>query len=74
LDVILVKHFLSPIEAGRYGLLALIGENDLFLRILVWAFMIPLVAHNEGANKNSKNTFIFLFVITAIFSVVSFAG
>jgi cellulose synthase/poly-beta-1,6-N-acetylglucosamine synthase-like glycosyltransferase/glycosyltransferase involved in cell wall biosynthesis/O-antigen/teichoic acid export membrane protein len=74
LDVILVKHFLSPADAGRYGLLALIGKMTYFFGSLFGPFMVPLISHNEGANKDSKKTFIFLFAITFIFSALSFTG
>lgn len=72
LDVVLVKHFLTPMEAGQYGLLSLLGKMTYFLGSLFGPFMIPLVSHNEGAKKDSKKTFIFLFVITFIFSAISF--
>lgn len=72
LDIILVKHFLNPESAGQYGLLSLIGKMTYFLGSLFGPFMIPLVAHNLGANRTSKNTFKFLFFITLGFSIFSF--
>ena len=72
LDVVLVKHFLTPVEAGQYGLLSLLGKMTYFLGSLFGPFMIPLISHNDGAKKDSKNTFKFLLVITLIFSILSF--
>lgn len=74
LDVILVKHFLSATQAGEYGLLSLVGKMTYFFGSLFGPFMIPLVSHNEGAKKDSKRTFLFLFTITLFFSLVSFIG
>ncbi|HVT01509.1 MAG TPA: glycosyltransferase [Patescibacteria group bacterium] len=74
LDVILVKHFLSPVAAGEYGLLSLVGKMTYFLGSLFGPFMIPLVSHNEGANKDSRDTFVFLFLITLVSSLASFIG
>lgn len=71
LDLILVKLFLSPVEAGRYALLALTGKMIYFLGSLFTTFMIPIVSKNEGANKNSKKAFMFLFGITVLISVSS---
>lgn len=74
LDVLLVKHYLSPVEAGQYGLMSLIGKMTFFFGSLLAPLMIPLVSHNQGANKGSKNTFVFLFAATAFFSFGSLAG
>ncbi len=72
LDVILVKHFLTPVAAGEYGILSLVGKMTYFLGSLFGPFMIPLVAHNMGAKKDSKNTFFFLMITTCLFSLGSF--
>jgi glycosyltransferase involved in cell wall biosynthesis/cellulose synthase/poly-beta-1,6-N-acetylglucosamine synthase-like glycosyltransferase/O-antigen/teichoic acid export membrane protein len=63
-DIILAKHFLSPLEAGEYGVLSLVGKIVFFGGSLLIPFIIPLVSHNEGAGKNSKKAFIFLFALT----------
>lgn len=72
LDVLLAKHYLSPADAGRYGMLSLIGKMTWFFGSLIGPFMVPLVSRNEGANKRSRNTFLFLFGITLLFSLGSF--
>ncbi len=74
LDVLLVKHYLSAQEAGQYGLISLIGKMTYFFGMLLGPLMIPLVSHNQGANKGSRNTFLFLFAATAFFSFGSLAG
>ncbi len=66
LDMLLVKHFLTPYEAGQYGLLSLAGKIVYFCGSLFLAFMIPLVARNEGAKRNSRRAFLFIFGITML--------
>ena len=73
-DVLLVKHYLSPVAAGQYGLISLIGKMTYFFGSLLAPLMIPLVSHNRGANKSSSKTFITLFAATAIFSFGALAG
>ncbi len=55
LDVILAKHFLPPLDAGKYSLLSLTGKIIYFLASLVFPFIMPLVSRSEGANKNSDH-------------------
>jgi len=56
-DVILAKHFLSPLDAGRYALLSLSGKIIYFLGNLSNQFIIPLISREEGRNRDSKKTF-----------------
>ncbi len=67
-DVILAKHFLSPIEAGQYALLALIGKMIFFIGSLFSQFINPLVSREEGARRSSKNVFYRLIFLTALTS------
>ncbi|MBU2632174.1 oligosaccharide flippase family protein, partial [Patescibacteria group bacterium] len=50
-DVILVKHFLSPYQAGLYGGLSLIGKVIFYFSAPIGSVMFPLVAkrHTQGA-------------------------
>ncbi len=74
MDVILVKHFLTPTAAGQYGLLSLIGKMTYFLGSLFVPFVIPIISHHEGAKKNSEQVFLFLFATTFAFCAASFVG
>ena len=56
-DVILAKHFLSPIQAGQYALLSLVGKMIFFVGGMFSQFITPIISHGEGANKNTLNTF-----------------
>ncbi len=74
LDIALVKHFMTPIEAGQYGLLSLVGKMTYFVGSLFAPFMIPLVSHNLGAKKDNRATFFLLFLLTFVFCLGSFVG
>ncbi len=69
-DVMLAKHYLSPVEAGQYALLSLVGKMVFFLGALFNQFIIPFVSRDEGAGKNSKKTFDILMALT-LMTVIS---
>lgn len=55
IDVILVKHFFNPHEAGLYGGLSLIGKVIFYFTGPITSVMFPLLIkrHNLGQNFNS---------------------
>lgn len=65
-DITLVKHYLSPELAGQYALLSLIGKMIFFVSSLVNIFVITLVSRDEGAHKNSHETFYKIFIVILI--------
>ena len=78
-DIILAKHFLSPLEAGQYGILSLVGKMIYFGASLFIPFIIPIVARNEGAGKSSQKAFLLLlgltgFIICSAFVVLGIFG
>jgi len=72
IDVVLAKHYLSPIEAGQYSMISLVGKMVYFLGTLFTQFVNPLVSKNEGAGVSSRNTFIALSAGTGIAVGVGF--
>jgi len=72
LDVILVKHFLSAVEAGNYSLLSLVGKIVFFVGVLFSQFINPFVSRQEGAGLNSKNIFYKLLFATILSSGAAF--
>ncbi|QQS39497.1 glycosyltransferase [Candidatus Woesebacteria bacterium] len=72
LDIILAKHFLTPLEAGRYALLSLSGKMIYFLTGLVSQFLIPVISKNEGESKDSGKAFGLLFLLIASISTVGY--
>jgi len=57
LDLILAKHYLSPNQAGVYGLLNLLGKITYFFGSMFNVFLITKIAELEGKNKNSERVF-----------------
>lgn len=61
LDMVLVKHYLSPVEAGQYAILALLGKIIYFLGSLLNIFTISLVSREPDEKKNPYLSFSALF-------------
>ncbi len=53
MDLILVKHFFSPIEAGYYSIAQMIGKIILFLPLPVTVVMFPKVSIMGAHNKET---------------------
>lgn len=57
LDLILVKHYLAPQEAGQYALLTLVGKIIYFSGSLLSIFIVSLVGRDEANKKNPLISF-----------------
>jgi glycosyltransferase involved in cell wall biosynthesis/O-antigen/teichoic acid export membrane protein len=73
-DLILAKHYLSPLAAGQYGLLSLVGKMVFFMGGLIGQFVMPIVSRDEGAGKNSRVAFDKILGVIILFSGASFIG
>lgn len=71
-DVIFAKHFLNPVEAGKYALVSLVGKMVYFLGGLVAPFILPIVSRNEGASKDSRKVLNLSLLATAGISIAAF--
>jgi O-antigen/teichoic acid export membrane protein len=56
-DVLLVKHYLSPESAGSYSLLSLVGKMVFFFGSLLSSFITSMVSRHEGAQTNPARDF-----------------
>lgn len=56
-DIILVKHFFSPHEAGFYAGLSVIGRVIFYFTIPIPAVMFPLLIRRHNLGKNFNNLF-----------------
>jgi O-antigen/teichoic acid export membrane protein len=65
LDMILVKHFLSPEQAGQYAYLSLLGKIVFFAGSLLNVFTISLVSREAQHKKNPSVTFYLLLLGSA---------
>lgn len=67
IDVILVKHFLSPVDAGYYSGLSILGKIVVFASLAIVGVMFPVVAGRHKSNqKHGKILLMTLGMITAI--------
>lgn len=65
-DILLVKHFFSPLVSGQYILLSLVGKMVYFLGSMPNAFTMTLVSRAEGAARSSKRIFRAVFWSSAL--------
>lgn len=72
-DILFVKHYLSPQSAGEYALLALVGKMMFFLASFPTSFMITFVSREEGLQNNTKGIFRLLFSVSVVLAVTGFA-
>ncbi|HWQ59770.1 MAG TPA: glycosyltransferase [Candidatus Fimivivens sp.] len=64
LDMLLVKHYLDPHEAGEYALLSLAGKMIFFFGSLSSSFLLTYVSRNEGRSISSRRILAYTFGIT----------
>jgi len=71
-DVLFAKHFLDPVSAGYYTLLALVGKMIFFVGQLFSQFIYPVVTRSEGANKDTRKAFYPLFLLSTLSVMVAY--
>jgi len=67
-DVLLVKHFFSPHDAGIYAALSTLGKIIFFGAGPISAVMFPLVSKRESEGENYTKIFIYSLVLTILLS------
>ncbi|MEK7166752.1 MAG: glycosyltransferase, partial [Patescibacteria group bacterium] len=72
LDVILARHYLSPLESGQYALISLVGKMVYFATTLFSQFINPLVSRAEGEGKGTEHTFYRLLTIVTLSATAAF--
>lgn len=68
-DVLLVKHFFSPHDAGIYAALSTLGKIILFGAGPISAVMFPLVSKRESEGGNYTRIFIYSLFLTLLLSL-----
>lgn len=71
LDLLLTKHYFHPNEAGVYALMSLVGKMIFFFGSLFTVFTIPFTSRDEGAHRDPNRAFYFIFMFTALLTIVS---
>ncbi|PIY83004.1 MAG: hypothetical protein COX96_04430 [Candidatus Omnitrophica bacterium CG_4_10_14_0_2_um_filter_44_9] len=54
MDIILVKHFFAPLEAGLYSVAQVVGKIALFVPGAVGIVMFPKIVDSHAKNENTK--------------------
>jgi len=72
IDVIMAKHFLTLEDAGKYGLISLVGKMVFFLGSLSSPFIMPVVSRLNGAKKSTSFVFYTIFTGTLFLSLLGF--
>lgn len=65
-DIILVKHFFSPTDAGIYAGLALIGKVIFYVSAPIGSVMFPVIVQKYSKNENFTNTFKFSLLLVIV--------
>jgi O-antigen/teichoic acid export membrane protein len=70
-DILLVKHFLPPVQAGFYASLALLGKIVFFASSSVGQAMFPIVSGKNAKGEDYRKTLFlsFLLVVTVSLAV-----
>jgi len=56
-DIILVKHFFDPIQAGQYAGLSLVGRIIFYISAPIGGVMFPIIVQKHTKGTNFSNTF-----------------
>jgi len=73
MDVILVKHFFDPHQAGLYSALAVVGKIIVFISSPVTMVMFPLVAERYAGGNAYKRIFLQTLLIISASSLILIA-
>lgn len=68
-DILLVKHFYDPLQAGVYAGLSLVGKVIFFFTGSVGGVMFPLIVRKHAKNENYNNIFKMAIALVFIPSV-----
>lgn len=75
-DILLVKHFFDPLQAGIYAGLSLVGKVIFFFTAPIGSVMFPLIvkkyAQNESYNNIFKIAILMVFVPSILISIFYF--
>lgn len=69
MDIVLVKHFFHPKDAGLYAGLSLIGRVIFFLSAPISTVVFPLVTQKHVRKESYKTTALLAFVIVLVPSI-----
>ncbi len=68
-DILLVKHYFDPVQAGIYSGLSLVGKVIFFFTAPIGSVMFPLIIKKHAKKENYNNTFKMAIVMVFVPSV-----
>ena len=68
-DIILVKHFFNPFEAGIYSSLSLVGRVILFFSSPISVVMFPIIAERHSSHKDYHRYLFYSLSLVALASL-----
>ncbi len=68
MDIILVKHYTTALEAGEYSVAAIVGRIAVFLPGVLLAVLFPQVSQNSKDGKSSVGTIVTVMILTLLLS------
>lgn len=68
-DIILARFFLTPVEAGQYAALSILGKIIYFASSPILSVMFPIVSSRYAEGKDYKRVLGFSFLIVIFFSL-----
>lgn len=74
MDIVIAKIVLSPESAGKYALISLVGKMLYFFSSLAGPLILPMVSKEEGSHGNPIKIFNKIFLVTLLFSIISYLG
>jgi glycosyltransferase involved in cell wall biosynthesis/O-antigen/teichoic acid export membrane protein len=74
IDLLLARHFLSPIDSGAYALLSLVGKIVFFLGSILNFMILTLASRETGLNKNTSKSFYKILTLNLSLLLISYLG
>lgn len=75
-DILLAKHLFSPVEAGLYAGLSLIGRVIFFITVPIGSVMFPIIVRKHSKQENFSNTLklslLFVLIPSVLLTVLYF--
>jgi len=71
IDLILVKHFFKPVEAGYYSIAQMVGKIILFLPLPIIMVMFPKLSSLEAQGRKTLSTLMRSLIIGGVISILA---
>ena len=69
IDIILIKHFLSPVVAGQYAALSIMGRSIFYLILPILSVLFPVIAQKHARQEKLFGTVLLSFFLIGGISI-----